>query len=103
MRRGFFTEGPLARLSREFGLLGPLSAAPEPWLTAELDQHAAAVRDSIAAGGARVSHRSLTRYLHGFMDGCRERGWDSGSDGYDWETLRVLAVCRLAKEYGFVR
>ncbi|MBV2362748.1 DUF6401 family natural product biosynthesis protein [Streptomonospora nanhaiensis] len=103
MRPGFFAEGPLARLSREFGLLGPLSGTTEPWLTAELDQHAAAVRDSLSADGGRITHRSLTRYLHGFIDGCRERGWHSASDGYDWETLRVLAVCRLAKEHGFVR
>ncbi|MFC3997195.1 DUF6401 family natural product biosynthesis protein [Nocardiopsis sediminis] len=103
MRRGFFAESSLARLSREFGMFGPLHDSPDPWLTAQLDQHAAAVRDSISAEGARVSHRSLARYLHGFMDGCRERGWHSGSDGYDWETLRVLSICRLAKEYGFVR
>ncbi|MUL39842.1 hypothetical protein FZ103_01380 [Streptomonospora sp. PA3] len=103
MRPGFFAEGPLARLSREFGLLGPLGDSIEPWMTAELDQHAAAVRDSIAADGGSITRLSLSRYLDGFMDGCRERGWHSSCDGYDWETLRVLAVCRLAKEHGFVR
>ncbi|MDA8369599.1 MAG: DUF6401 family natural product biosynthesis protein [Nocardiopsaceae bacterium] len=103
MIRGFFADGPLARLSLEFGLFGPLNTATAPWLIAELDQHAAAVRDSIAAEGAQITRRSLTSYLRGFMDGCRERGWHSSSADYDWETLRVLAVCRLAKEYGFVR
>ncbi|MFD0776162.1 DUF6401 family natural product biosynthesis protein [Streptomonospora algeriensis] len=103
MHPGSFAEGPLARLSREFGMLGPLDDSTEPWMTAELDQHAAAVRDSIVADGGRLTRMGLSRYLDGFMDGCRERGWHSSCDGYDWETLRVLAVLRLAKEHGFVR
>ncbi|GAA4915112.1 DUF6401 family natural product biosynthesis protein [Streptomonospora salina] len=103
MRPGYFAEGPLARLTREFGLFGPLGDSTEPWMTAELDQHAAAVRDSIGADGDRLTGQGLSRYLDGFMDGCRERGWHSSCDGYDWETLRVLAVLRLAKEHGFVR
>ncbi|MDA2808405.1 DUF6401 family natural product biosynthesis protein [Nocardiopsis suaedae] len=103
MRSGFDAQGPLARLSREFDVFGPLGGGVEPWLTAELDQHAAAVRDSIVGGGARLTRRSLTGYLRGFVDGCRERGWHSTSSEYDWETLRLLAICRLAKECGFVR
>ncbi|WP_017592771.1 DUF6401 family natural product biosynthesis protein [Nocardiopsis potens] len=103
MRSGFDAQGPLARLSREFDVFGPLSGSTEPWLTAELDQHAAAVRDSIASGGASLTLRSLTSYLRGFVDGCRERGWHSTSAEYDWETVRLLAICRLAKESGFVR
>ncbi|ASU82699.1 hypothetical protein CDO52_07785 [Nocardiopsis gilva YIM 90087] len=103
MPREFFAEGPLVRLSREFDVFGPMSSDPEPWMTAELDQHAAAVCESITRDGAAVTLQSLSRYLHGFIDGCRERGWDSDSSGYDWETLRLLAVCRLAKEHGFVR
>lgn len=105
MRRGYSAEGSLAQLTRDFGVFGPLNAEadPEPWLVAELDQHSAAIRESICADGARMTHRTLTHYLFGFMDGCRERGWYSSSDEYDWETLRLLAICRLAREYGFVR
>ncbi|MBB6173271.1 hypothetical protein HNR23_003331 [Nocardiopsis mwathae] len=103
MPRGFYTEGSLARLSREFDVFGPLSSDPEPWMTAELDQHAAAVCESITRDAGAVTLQNLSSYLQGFVDGCRERGWRSDSAGYDWETLRLLAVCRLAKEHGFVR
>ncbi|GAA3722481.1 hypothetical protein HDA32_000850 [Spinactinospora alkalitolerans] len=103
MRRGFFAECPLARLSHDFGQFGLLEASASPGLTAELDQHSAAVRDSIQRDGAAVSRRSLAHYLRGFMDGCLERGWHSSGAGYDWETLRLLAICQMAKEYGFVR
>ncbi|RCV50533.1 DUF6401 family natural product biosynthesis protein [Marinitenerispora sediminis] len=103
MRRGFFVECPLARLSFDFGQFGLLAAREDPGVTAELDQHAAAVRDSIERDGTRLTRSSLTHYLHGFVDGCRERGWDSDGVDYDWETLRLLAICRLAKEYGFIR
>lgn len=103
MRREYSGGGSLSRLSQEFGTFGPLSAQPEPWLTAELDQHAAAVRDSVTSGGGLLGRRSLAEYLHGFIEGCRERGWHSSNDGYDWETLRLLAICRLARDRGFVQ
>lgn len=103
MRNGFFADCPLTRLSRDFDLFASESISVDPALTAELDQHAAAVRDSILTDRVDITRRSLTHYLQGFIDGCRERGWDSSSVEYDWETLRVLAICRMAKEYGFVR
>ncbi|GLU46770.1 DUF6401 family natural product biosynthesis protein [Nocardiopsis ansamitocini] len=103
MRRGFFADCPLARLSSDFGQFGLGEEPFAPGLTAEIDQHTAGVRDSITRDGMVLSRRSLVSYLHGFLDGCRERGWHSDSVEYDWETLRLLAICRLAKEYGFVR
>lgn len=102
MRRGFPVECPLSRLSRDFDAFGLFNSIPEPWLTAGLDQHAAAVRDSIERDGVGVSRRSLTHYLRGFMDGCVERGWTSASVHFDWETMRLLAICRMARECGFV-
>ncbi|MFC7327668.1 DUF6401 family natural product biosynthesis protein [Marinactinospora rubrisoli] len=103
MRRGFFVECPLTRLSFDIGHFGLLAAREDPGFTAELDQHAAAVRDSIEGDGLRVTRSSLTHYLHGFVDGCRERDRGYDSVDYDWETLRLLAICRMAKEYGFIR
>ncbi|GAB3487601.1 DUF6401 family natural product biosynthesis protein [Nocardiopsis coralliicola] len=103
MRSGFGAQGPLALLSREFDVFGPLRGPLDPWLVAELDQHTASVRDSIAGGGSDLSPRSLDGYLRGFVAGCRERGWHSDTADYDWETVRLLAICRLAKECGFVR
>ncbi len=103
MRNGFFADCPLTRLSHDFDVVMAESPTADPALTAVLDQHAAAVRDSILADRVEVTRRSLAHYLQGFVDGCRERGWSSDSVEYDWETLRMLAICRMAKEHGFVR
>lgn len=102
MRRGFYADCPLTRLTRDFGTLGLREELSAPGLIAEIDQHSAGVRDSIERDGVRLSRQSLTHYLHGFLDGCRERGWYSDTADYDWETLRLLAICRMAREYGFV-
>ncbi|TDQ54735.1 DUF6401 family natural product biosynthesis protein [Actinorugispora endophytica] len=103
MRRGFFVDCPLARLTHDFGSFGLLEEPSAPGLTAEVDQHAAGIRDSIEQDGVRLSRRSLAYYLTGFLDGCRERGWHSDAVDHDWETLRLLAICRMARERGFVR
>ncbi|MFL1380239.1 MULTISPECIES: DUF6401 family natural product biosynthesis protein [unclassified Nocardiopsis] len=103
MPRGTSVRHPLAGLTRDFHKIGPLAGPIDPWMCAELDQHAAQVCDGIASSGGEVTSRTLATYLHGFLDGCLERGWDSAAVEYDWETLRVLAICRLAKERGFVR
>jgi len=103
MSIGTSVRHPLAGLTRDFHRIGPLDAPLEPWMGAELDQHAAEVSDGITGTGSELNARTLGTYLHGFLDGCLERGWDSETSDYDWETLRVLAICRLAKERGFVR
>ena len=103
MPRGTSVRHPLAGLTLDFHRRGPLQGPLEPWMCAELDQHAAQVCEGIVSGGADLNAGTLGTYLHGFLDGCLERGWDSDDAGYDWETLRILAICRLAKERGFVR
>ncbi|MCY9785646.1 DUF6401 family natural product biosynthesis protein [Nocardiopsis sp. EMB25] len=103
MPRGTSVRHPLAGLTRDFHKLGPLGSPIDPGMGAELDQHAAEVCDAITSSGGRLTARSLGTYLHGFIDGCLEQGWDSEAVEYDWETLRILAICRLAKERGFVR
>ncbi|NKY97428.1 DUF6401 family natural product biosynthesis protein [Nocardiopsis alborubida] len=103
MPSGTSVRHPLAGLTRDFHRIGPLGAPIEPWMCAELDQHAAQVCEGITSSGSELNARTLGTYLHGFLDGCLERGWDSEAVEYDWETLRVLAICRLAKERGFVR
>lgn len=103
MPSGTAVRHPLAGLTRDFHRIGPLDGPVEPWMSSELDQHAAQVCEDIAGAGGGFNARTLGVYLHGFLDGCLERGWDSDSVDYDWETLRILAICRLAKEHGFVR
>src|SRR5699024_412317 len=146
MPSGTAVRHPLAGLTRDFHRIGPLDGPVEPWMSSELDQHAAQVCDDIAAAGGGFNarthgdylHGTLDRpvehsmssepdhhaalvcddiaaagcvfnastlgvYLHGFLDGFLERRWYSESVDSDWETLRILAICRLAKEHGFVR
>lgn len=103
MPRGTSVRHPLAGLTHNFHKIGPLDGPLPPWMGAELDQHAAQVCEGITLSGSELNARSLGTYLHGFLDGCLERGWDSMDVEYDWETLRILAICRLAKERGFVR
>lgn len=103
MRRGSFAQCELTRLSRDFRHFGLIGDHVSPGVVAQIDQHAAAVRDSIGRDGIALSRGSLTHYLRGFMDGVRERGWHSSETGYDWETLRLLAICRLAEQRGFLR
>ncbi|KOX12098.1 hypothetical protein DFP74_1039 [Nocardiopsis sp. Huas11] len=103
MPRGTSVRHPLAGLTRDFHRIGPLSGSLDPWIGAELDQHAADVCHGIVSSGSELNADTLGTYLHGFIDGCLERGWDSAAVDYDWETLRILAICRLAKDRGFVR
>ncbi|KUP96602.1 DUF6401 family natural product biosynthesis protein [Thermobifida cellulosilytica] len=103
MRSGFSARCPLAQLTHAFDSVGLREEPSVPGLLAQVDQHVAAVRDALADSGVPLSRRSLAQYLRGFLDGCRERGWHSTEVDYDWETLRLLAICRLAREEGFVR
>ncbi|MEY9213716.1 hypothetical protein NI17_023320 [Thermobifida halotolerans] len=102
MRSGFSANCPLVRLTHAFDSFGLREDSSAPGLVAQVDQHVAGVRDSLSRDGLPLTRRSLTHYLQGFLDGCRERGWHSDGADYDWETLRLLAVCRLAREEGFV-
>lgn len=68
-----------------------------PGLGAALDQHAAAVRESIRAAGERVGPDTLTGYLIGFWDGAHEQGWrpPRPGDPLDFAALRLSAVCLM--------
>jgi Family of unknown function (DUF6401) len=81
----------------EVGEEGVTAMGRMPGLAADVDQHAAAIRDVIAASGEELTPRVLRDYLDGFTDAAIERGWWPG-DGFDWETVRVIAVCSLIRE-----
>jgi hypothetical protein len=68
----------------------------EPGLVAVVDQHAAALRDTIA-----LDRESLGDYLLGFADELRERGWVF-SGGHDPAAVRLTAICWLARELGLL-
>ncbi|MCO6010116.1 DUF6401 family natural product biosynthesis protein [Actinoallomurus purpureus] len=81
----------------EVGEDGVAAIRRMPGLAAAVDQHAAAIRDVIAASGDELTPRVLRDYLEGFTDAAIERGWWP-TDDFDWETVRVIAVCWLIRE-----
>lgn len=98
----------LDRLNQQVGTAGLLAAAAVPGLVAVVDQHAAAVRDILTVGvesGAAVAGTVLlASYAQGVLDHLRERGEPLRVPGdtagwlrADWVSMRLVAVCALAK------
>lgn len=98
----------LQQLNTEFGAPAAAVAAMVPGLSAQLDQHAAAVRDILELGvedSARVPLIILLAgYVRGLLDHFAERadGFFAGApDSWhaaDWLQLRLAAVCAYAAD-----
>ncbi|MDG4830209.1 DUF6401 family natural product biosynthesis protein [Solwaraspora sp. WMMD1047] len=102
----------LTSLMESVGTAGLAAAADRPSLLAEIDQHAAAVRDSLAAAGSVVHDAALAGYAEGVREAAGSHGWQppttrehdgSTLDGStvdwsapDWVLARLVAVCALA-------
>jgi hypothetical protein len=84
------------QLIAEIGDAGIAEMHRDPGLAAAVDQHTAAVRDVIQASGDEPVSEVLRDYVHGFADAAIERGWWPDG-GFDWETVRVIAVCSLMR------
>ncbi len=87
------------QLVAEIGDAGIATMREDPGLAAAVDQHAAAVRDVITASGDEPVAEVLLDYVRGFTDAAIERGWWPAG-GFDWETLRVIAVYSLLRKAG---
>jgi hypothetical protein len=98
----------LDRLHDQVGA-GLLAAAAIPGLGAVVDQHSAAVRDILTVGveSSAVVAGSvlLAGYAQGVLDHLRESGRPlrvpadaTGWLGADWISVRLLAVCALARD-----
>ena len=90
-----YSLAPLAWLTTVYG---PEMARLEwePGLLAAVDQHAAAVREAIP-----LEREHLADYLVGFLDELHEQGWRP-HDPELFPALRLLAVCWLADQAGFL-
>jgi hypothetical protein len=92
------------------GVDGLVAALRTPGLLAEIDQHAAAVRDAIAAAGREVDALTLSRYARSIAAAAHRMGRplpEQTLDGTDtdwsqagWHLLRLVAVCAVADEAG---
>lgn len=96
----------LAALGARLGTDGLAVAAVVPCLAAAVDQHAAAVRDGVLAGygsPARAERALLADYGRGLLaraDVSLRQLRDEAAGRWkqaDWLTLRLLAVCALAR------
>jgi Family of unknown function (DUF6401) len=87
------------QLIAEIGDAGLAEMRRYPGLAAAVDQHTSAVRDVIRASGDEPVSEVLRDYVHGFADAAIERGWWPDG-GFDWETVRVIAVYSLMHAAG---
>jgi hypothetical protein len=71
-----------------------------PGLLAEVDQHAAEVRDALGDGHFAPSTVALAGYAEGLIHAAEEAGWDLPATidwAYaDWRAVRLLGICVLA-------
>ncbi|GGK25717.1 hypothetical protein GCM10010124_17860 [Pilimelia terevasa] len=91
----------LAALGRDLGDAGLAVAEVLPGLRAALDQHAAAVRDSLGGDTAALTAGALAGYAAGLCEAAGTRGWRMPAEPVDWSAAdwvatRLLAVCALA-------
>ncbi|MEG3633743.1 DUF6401 family natural product biosynthesis protein [Micromonospora palythoicola] len=90
----------LVALANAVGLDGLAAAAGRPGLLAAVDQHAAAVRDSLHGDRRPLTAAALAGYADGMCAAAEEHGWQPADAPIDWAevdwvTLRLVAVCAL--------
>ena len=94
----------LAMLSASIGTGGLAAAAARPGLLAEVDQHAAAVRESLDGDRRPLSAAALAGYAEGVRAAALEHGWQPPTavdwSAPDWLLTRLLAVCALTRSLG---
>jgi hypothetical protein len=90
-------------LAERLGAAGRAAELVVPGVAAEIDQHAAAVRDILAHGvsGSGVTGVVLLAgYADGVLDAATAAGWSLPEQvdwtRADWTTLRLAAVVQLA-------
>ncbi|GAA4249003.1 hypothetical protein GCM10022255_031270 [Dactylosporangium darangshiense] len=93
-RRAWIARAGLSELASTIGRPGRAAVAARPDLLARVDQHAAAIRESL--GGSLLDPVALAGYSAAIRDAARDAGdpldeWSSPS----WAMLRLLAVCSL--------
>ncbi len=94
------TRSTLVALTNAVGLDGLAAATRLPGLLAAIDQHAAAVRDSLHGDRRPLTAATLAGYAEGIRSVAQEHGWQPPVDPIDWPEadwvlVRLLAVCAL--------
>ena len=92
----------LDELTATVGVSGLAALATSPALVAVVDQHAAGIRDSLAADSRPLTAVILAAYAEGVRDAAFTHGWRPPAGPIDWSAndwvlRRLLAVCALAQ------
>ncbi|MEU1602722.1 DUF6401 family natural product biosynthesis protein [Micromonospora matsumotoense] len=91
----------LALLTASVGAPGLAAARVRPGLLALVDQHAAAIRDSLDGDRRPLTPAALAGYAEGVRDTAGAYGLlPAGAVDFaapDWVLTRLLAVCALAR------
>ncbi|NYT95152.1 DUF6401 family natural product biosynthesis protein [Salinispora sp. H7-4] len=93
----------LASLSSTVGTDGLAAAAARPGLLALVDQHAAAVRESLNGDHRPLTVAALAGYTEGIHAAARAHDWHPPAGPIDWAAppdwllTRLLAVAALAR------
>jgi hypothetical protein len=94
----------LAQLRQRIATSGVTAMRADAALLADVDQHAAAVRDALTEVSGRVSAVGLAAYADGVADTAAGNGWQlpADPDGLEWSApawplVRLLAVCVVAE------
>ena len=93
----------LEQWSGRLGTAGMAAMRVMPALRAEVDQHAAHVRDELAGHDGLLHPVLLAAYADGVADVAGARGWSpaetraGGWSAPTWASVRLLAVCVLAE------
>ncbi|WP_433532465.1 DUF6401 family natural product biosynthesis protein [Micromonospora sp. CA-263727] len=95
----------LVTLATAVGLDGLAAASAEPGLLAAVDQHAAAVRESLHGDQRPLTAAALAGYAEGLRSAARDHGWSPPTGPLDWSEadwvlVRLLAVCALTAVLG---
>ena len=101
----------LDELMARVGVDGLVAALTVPGLSAAVDQHAAAIREAVRRGGRPLTARTLAAYAASVAASARRMGrelpepgevGDIDWSGADWHLVRLVAVCAMAEERGWL-
>jgi hypothetical protein len=98
-------------LMARVGVDGLSAALADPGLLAQVDQHAAAVREALTGAGRRADADGLAAYGRSVVAAATRMGRPIPEAGHayvsgaawlraEWHLLRLLAVCLIAESTG---
>jgi hypothetical protein len=98
----------LDEMMARVGVDGLVAAHADPGLLAQVDQHAAAVRDALFHAGREVGPEGLASYAKSIMAAAERMGRPVPQPGHapitgtawltaEWHLMRLVAVCLIAE------